>query len=289
VLDIASLPAGAVNIPDVDIPAADQAVPWYLDPGNITPGVDGFCLRAVLQCWAPNHDRDWETSVQSSVRHVSVRPGTPVDLNLQIHNQEWTPLRVDIRVDSSLPADYKLRHDGPVELRRTFVARGEPRDTQWRLLVPRRRAERLEPPYDGRLAGAASGGITGFLDAQLSDVNVAREPRGFFFRPRTLELTGMLAGTIDQDGEEVTIIGRFAGVIELGTAAARGQFRGTATCRDGRTWPGIELGVDGCLQPLRALHLTQLVGGEPVGGTTVHIKPWRLRGECDPDDWRTLP
>ena len=286
VLEIASLSAGSVNITDVDNPPGDQAVSWYLDPAHVTSEVDSFCLRAVVECWAPNHDHDWDASVQTAVRHVSVRPSSPVDLNLQIHNQEWTPLRVDIRVESTLPSEYRVRYDGPVPLRRTFVARGEPRDTRWRLTVPRRRPERLEPPYDGRLAGAVSGGITGFLDGQLSLVRASREPRAFFLRSPTVELVGMLAGTIEQEGDQVTIIGRFAGVVDLSTAAASGRFRGTATCKDGRSWPGIELGIDGCLQPLRAVHLTQLVGGEPVGGTTIHLKTPRLRGECDPEDWR---
>ena len=100
-------------------------------------------------------------------------------------------LRVDMRVESTLPSEYRMRHDGPVPLRRTFVARGEPRNARWRLTVPRRRPERLEPPYDGRLAGAASGGITGFLDAQLSQVRASREPRGLFVRVPTVKLVGI--------------------------------------------------------------------------------------------------
>jgi hypothetical protein len=217
---------------------------------------------------------------------VTVRSGAPLDLTFQVHNQEWTPLRVDVQVASTLPPEYQLHHDGPVPLRRTFVARGEPRDTRWRLTVPRRRPDHLEPPYDGRVAGAATGGIAGFVDAQLSDVQVVREFGGFFVRVPTVDLAGMLAGTIEREADVVTIIGRFSGVVDLATARLKGQFKGTASCPDGRTWPGIELGIEGCLQPLRAFHLDQLVAGEPVGGVTVHLDTPRIRGECDPEDWR---
>jgi hypothetical protein len=217
---------------------------------------------------------------------VAARPGTPVDLSLQIRNQEWTPLRVDVRIDSTLPPRYSLQYDGAVPLRRTFIARGEPRNTGWQLAVPKRRPELLEPPYDGRVAGRASGGIAGFIDAQLSDARVLREQRWWLWGAPPVQLGGRLAGKIEQEADEVTIIGRFIGDVDLRTAHVTGRFTGTATGRDGRTWPGIELDVDGCLQPLRAIHLAQLVGGEPVDGVTLHLRTPRLRGQCDPEDWR---
>jgi hypothetical protein len=153
-------------------------------------------------------------------------------------------------------------------------------------MVPRRRPDRLEPPFDGRIAGGATGGISGFVDAQLSECRVLRSPRVLLFGTPTVELTAILAGTIEQESEKVTLIGRFTGTADLRTAGVRGRFTGTAARRDGRTWPGIELAIEGCLQPLRAMHMSQCVGGEPVGGITLHVRTPRLRGQCDPEDWR---
>ena len=286
VLEIPVLPAHGMNFVDVDNPPANQAVGWYLGFDSVGPSVDAFCIRAVVECWSVNHDYEWMTGAQTSVRHVPAITGSALDMTVQIHNQAWTPLRVDMRVDSALPGQYRLRHVGAVALRRTFVARGEPRSTEWRLTVPRRRPDRLEPPFDGRIAGGATGGITGFLDAQLSESRVLHSARGFVFGAPTAELTGVMAGTIDQETEEVTVIGRFTGRVDLRTAAVTGHFRGTATCRDGRSWPGMELAIQACIEPLRAMHMSQYVGGEPIGGVTLHLKTPRLRGQCDPEDWR---
>jgi hypothetical protein len=286
ILEIPVLPAASMNIADVDNPPPNQSVAWYLDPSYVTPDVDHFCLRAVIECSARNHEHDVPAGVQTSIRHVAIRPGEPVNLALQIHNLEWTPLRVNMRVEHTLPTGYHVRHRGSVPLRRTFVARDEPRNTRWQLTGPRRRPDWLAPPYAGRAAGGAKGGISGFLDAQLSDVRTVRERRSLGLRASAVELEGMLAGTIQREADAVSVIGRFAGTLDLRTAALTGRFRGTATCQDGRLWPGIELDVDGCLEPLRAVHFSQLVGGEPLGGATVHVRMPRLRGQLDPEDWR---
>ena len=101
--------------------------------------------------------------------------------------------------------------------------------------VPRRRPDRLEQPFEGRVAGEVRGGISGFLDAQLSDAHAVREFRGFFVRVPTVELAGMLAGTIERESDVVTIIGRFTGAIDVATARLKGQFKGTASCLAART------------------------------------------------------
>jgi hypothetical protein len=95
VLEIPVLPAYGANFVDADNPPASQAVGWYLDSDSVPDGVDAFCLRAVIDCWSANHDYEWLTGAQTSVRHIPAKTGSSFDMSVQIHNQEWTPLRVD--------------------------------------------------------------------------------------------------------------------------------------------------------------------------------------------------
>lgn len=283
VLDIPLLPAGDMNFTDPNNPPADQGVDWYLDPAMVTEGVDHFCVRAVIECTAPNHDNDCPNYVQSNIQHVTGDLGDELRVSIVVQSWRDERLPLDLRVEHTLPRGVDLKYVGRDPLEKTVLEWGKERVLQWLISVPKRVPRQLLPPFEGRVVGKAYGEVSGPCEGELSEVRVARK---LFARPgrvTRIGVEGIISGCI---GKVATVTGQFYGELDLGSGVIEGRVKGSAFFRGGKLVPDIELGLEGCLDPIRAVHFTQFVEGQPAGGVTVHVKLPRFRGQCDPRKWR---
>ena len=282
VLDIATLPAGGMNLTDADNPPADQAVQWYLDPASVTPEVDHFCLRAVIECEAANHNHDCPNEVQSNVQHQELLADAALDLGFLVSNWEPEPAALDLSVTHTLPRGYRLVYAGDGSLTKIVLKPGEPQRLKFRVIPPKRRAATLAPPYDGKVVGELEGKIGGRFVGQLSNAARGRELVIERSLKRNIALTGLLAGAVETRQGKASFHGDFIGELDPVTAEIRGKARGSMVTAAGKHLADQSLRLAGCLEPLRAVHFAQLVDGEAVGGISVHVRLPRLRRQCRP-------
>jgi Zn-dependent metalloprotease len=284
ILDIASLGAGSMNFSDVDSPPAGQAVHWYLDPAAVTDDVDHFCLRAVIECTAPNHDNDCPNYVQSNVQHVEVDAADGAKFAFFANNPELEPIDLDLKVEHTLPKGMAVKYVGRVPLEKVRIKKKSEIPLYWCLVMPRRNPRKLQPPFDGKVAGRInSERISGIFRGELSEIEIGRKlpsARG----TTKIPIQGRISGSIDR---KASLTGRFAGSLDVASGGLTGKIVGDVGRRRKKSKfiPGIQLRLKGCLEPLRAIHFTQLVRGRPTGGVTLHLKLPRFRGQCDPNKW----
>nr|NLI51193.1 hypothetical protein [Propionibacterium sp.] len=269
VLDIPTLAGGDETIANPAAPPAASGVRWFLDPAYVVPGVDHFCLRARIECTAPNHDHDCPYEVQSNVSY-SGDPADGATLGFQVAN--WVdpePVGLDLRVTHTLPRGFAVRPKAgtPKEL---VLRPGKPQTLVWEVVPPARPGTVLAPPYDGRVEGKVAGKVEGRLIGELSDVKVGLRP----LTPSRSVVTvhGHLAGRVD---DKIVLDGQLSGQLDRATGALTGEFVGSVAGPRLKYRPSLALKVEGVLEPLRAVHFTQAVRGEPVGGVTLTFAPKR--------------
>jgi hypothetical protein len=269
VLDIATLAAGSMNITNVNNPPANQARHWYLDPAYVTSQVDHFCLRAVIECEAANHNNDCPNEVQSNIQYVQPSEGAAQDFGFQVANWKNKPSLLDLRVTHSLPRGYRLEYVGDQPLKKIVLQPREPRVLKFKLLPPKPKPASLAPPYDGKVTGDLKGEFSGHFVGELSGVRL--EPQLPTTIKKNIGLSGMIAGTLENK-EKVSLNGEFQGELDRKTGTIRGVVKGNVALGDGRYLINLKFKFAGRLDPLRAVHFAQFVDGEAIGGITVHVK-----------------
>ena len=285
-MDIPLLPAGDMNFTDPDNPPADQAVDWYLDLAMVTEDLDHFCVRAVIEFPSnppPNHDNDCPNYVQSNIQHVEGDQGDQLQVSMVAQSWRDKPLPLDLRVEHTLPRGIDLKYIGKVPLEKMVLKWGEERALRWLISVPKRIPRRLLPPFEGKVVGKVYGEVSGPFEGQLSEAKVARELSARRVSVTTVRVKGMISGRI---GRVATVTGQLYGEVYLDSGVIKARVKGSAFFRGGKLMPDVELGLEGCLEPIRAVHFTQFVEGEPTGGVTVHVKLPSFRGQCHPRKWR---
>lgn len=280
ILDIPTLPAGGINFTNVNNPPANQAVHWYLDPAYVTPQVDHFCLRAVIECNAANHDNDCPNEVQSNIQYEKLPARAAIAFKFHVANWLQKPKPLDLRITHTLPRGYRLVYTGGIPLRKTVLQPREPQAVKFRLVPPKQKPASLAPPYDGKVTAKLEGTVSGSFVGQLSGARRERELSFERSSKRNVGLTGMFAGDIKTEDGMASLNGDFLGELDPATGEIRGVVKGNAATIAGRHLTNLELRCKGCLEPLRAVHFTQLIDGEPVGGITIHVKFPRLRRQC---------
>jgi hypothetical protein len=261
------LPAGQSSFgdEDQDTPPATAGVRWWIPPLAPNEAVDHFCLRAVAT--ADNDVNPHNNEVQSNVAYVLYQPGARSTIGFFAANAGKREIPVALRLDVELPEGWTARIDGPD---RTRLAPGEQTLARLTLEIPAERADHLEPPFDGEVRGHLFGSLCGPCRGALTAV-IAKGER----------LTGRLAATLDGIA---AVVGRFEGVLDRRTGALRGRVVGTAQTAAAGTVEHPSLGFEGWLRPWRRVHVTQLVGGEALGGVTLQVQRTQPDGP-----WQALP
>ncbi|MCC6861985.1 MAG: M4 family metallopeptidase [Bryobacterales bacterium] len=288
VLDIPALAAGSMNFTDPANPPASQAVKWYLDPAYVTPEVGHFCLRARIECTAPNHDNDCPYEVQSNVQHVEADGITEFQFSMRAQNWLDRPVPLEVKLAHSLPKGFTLRPDRRWE--QEVVKRGEPRVLRWRVRPSATRSALLEPPFDGRVTAHLRGEISGRFEGELSEVKLLTRLPARPAGKAVVRLQGRLAGAFrplpGKRSPQGRIAGRLEGEFDLRTGVIRGQLQGGAASAKGGFLPLAKLELEGALEPLRAIHVSQAIAGRNAGGVSIRVKLPRLRTARDPAAWR---
>jgi len=184
---------------------------------------------------------------------------------------------LDLRFLHTFPRGYRLVYVGEIPLKRIILQPREPQTVKFKLLPPRQKNASLAPPYDGRVTAKLEGGVSGNFTGQLNRTRSASELTFERSLKRNVGLTGLLAGNIKTADGMVSISGDFYGELDPATCEINGMVKGNVATAAGRYLDNLELRCKGCLEPLRAVHFTQFVNGEPVGGITVHVELPRLR------------
>lgn len=280
VLDIPTLAAGSLNLTNVNNPPANQAVHWYLDPAYVTPQVDHFCLRAVIECGAANHDNDCPNEVQSNIQYEKLPEGAAMDIRFQVANWLQKPNVLDLRIAHTLPRGYRLEYVGESPFKRIVLHPREPQTVKFRLVPPKQKPASLAPPYDGKVIANLEGEVSGSFIGQLSGARRERELPVATSLKRNVKLTGILTGNIKTDEGTASLNGEFLGELDPATGEIRGAVKGNVATGAGRHLTNLDLRCKGCLEPLRAVHFTQCIDGETVGGVTMYIRFPRLRRQC---------
>ena len=276
-LTIPTLAAGSMNFTDENNPPAGQGVKWFLDSSEVVTGIDHFCVRAEIECTAPNHDNDCTYSVQSNVSY-STPTGAGLEIAFLAANLTQEPLPLDLDIDvRALPAGVKVRYRGPGSIKEIRLDPGKEHPLRWSVEVGPEGLSPRDPPYDGPVVGKVRvGRIEGAFDGVLSDVKPGRTlPTPA--RDRA-SITGLLAGCIRREGSlrVVRETGRFTGVLEFRQGRLTGVWK-TIPGRDARDpFSGVKLQLEGSLQPTRAVHFTQRVKGRATGGVTFALR-WPKR------------
>ncbi len=282
ILDIPLLAAGSMNFTDENNPPASQAVNWYLDPAEVVQGLDHFCVRAVIECEASNHDHDCPSHVQSNISYTEPEWGETLEFTFLVANWEQEDIPLDLQVEPMLPEDIKLEYVGRTPLERIRLRPREELPLPWRITTPERAPRQLAPPYDGKVvAKARSTEVSGVFEGELSGVEHTKGPRRGA-DPVPVHIEGMLSGAIDG---KALIAGKFDGELDATTGAINGRLVGNVYRSRRRPAP-VRLTLRGCLEPSRAVHFSQRVNGEPVGGVTVKVRLPRLSRQLGPEDVR---
>ena len=206
-------------------------------------------------------------------------------MRVSIAVQGWRdePLPLDLRVEHTLPQGVGLKYVGTEPLEKIVLKWSEERALQWLISVPKRIPRQLLPPFEGKVVGKAYGELSGPFEGELSEVKVKTRRIARPRRVTRIRVEGIISGCI---GKVATVTGRLYGELHLNSGVIKARIKGSAFFRGGKLVPDTELGLEGCLHPMRAVHFTQFVEGEPAGGVTVHVKLPRFRGQCDPRKWR---
>jgi hypothetical protein len=184
-------------------------------------------------------------------------------------------------VTSTLPEGYHVVYTGDRQLDEFVLVENEPEVVTFEVEPPARRIDRLEPPYNGKLVAKIAGEIVGRLAGELSDVEVSPEvPPGTILE--TMPVTAFLAAEADTSEGPATLTGDFAGELDTLTGEIRGELLADLALEDGRLLDRMPLRLEGCLEPLRAVHFAQLIDGEVVGGVTLQVRFPLLPGQCRP-------
>jgi Zn-dependent metalloprotease len=282
VLDIPLLPAGDMNFTDPNNPPADQGVDWYLAPAVVTEDVNHFCVRSVIECTASNNDNDCPNYVQSNIQHLTADEVDKLGVSMVVQSWRDEPALLDLRVEHTLPRDFGLKYAGKEPLEKIMLRYGEEHVLKWHISVPDPIPSQLLPPFEGRVLAKVYGEISGPFEGELSEVQVTRKFTDRAGRVTGIRLEGVISGCI---GKVARVTGRLYGELDLGSGIIEGRVKGGAFFHRAMFVPNIKLGLEGCLEPIRAVHLTQFIDGEPAGGVTVHVKIPRFRGQCDPKEW----
>jgi hypothetical protein len=281
VLNIATLSANSMNFTNVNNPPASQAVHWYLDPAYVTADVDHFCLRAVIESEAANHNNDCVNRVQSNVQHSEITGAKGFGIKFQVANWGKEPTRLDLVIDHSLPRGYGLEYVGDEPLKEIMLYPDEPQTLNFKLRTPRWKPAKLVPPFDGKVSGKLEGEISGDFLGQLINTHVKKGIRIERLLKRNVLLSGKLAGKLRMDKNEASLNDAdFIGQLDPVTGKLSGKVKGNLTTRDGRLFSQMKFTLTGCLNPLRAINFTQLINSEAVGGITVKVKFPRLPRQC---------
>lgn len=275
VLTIPTLAAGSMNFTNPASPPAAQAVDWFLPASEVVAGVDHFCIRAVIECsGADNHDNDCPNRVQSNVSFTPLSLANGLGIAFVVANwgQEPLPLELDID-DQSLPKGARLRFKGSESLKEIQLKPGEERPLHWKLEAPFDDDDWWRPPYDGLVSGRLSGkGLDdAWFDAELSNVEIGKSRRSR--RTSGLKLKGLLAGHLrgNKRRKPRKLIGHFKGTLNTSNGSLKGTWA-TVQYRGRRRPLHIDMRVKATLQPTRAIHFTQRINGEPVGGVTYALR-----------------
>ncbi|MCK6591484.1 MAG: M4 family metallopeptidase, partial [Polyangiaceae bacterium] len=277
VLTIAALAAGDVNIANPNSPPADQAVRWYLDPTYVTPEVDHFCVRAVVSAAAPNNTNNCPNEVQSNVQHVMPDELDKITIGFNVHNWGKEPIPADIRVEHTLGEGVRVVFAGKTPLRKLVLKPKSKVPLQWKLALPPKAPARMEPPYNGRVSAKLSGAFTGTFEGELSEARVIGVMPALVTKKPSVKLEGALSGTVKRGAVSGALHGKFKGTFDLRLGKLAGTVVGGLSLPGQAFEPQIKIRVEGALEPLRAIHFTQLINGKATGGITVRIKPPKLR------------
>ena len=271
VLDIPTLSASGMNFTDVNNPPADQAVHWYLDPTYVTSQVDHFCLRAVIESNAANHDNDCPNQVQSNVQYEKLPDSLALGINFQVANWLNEPVPLDLRMTHSLPRGYRFQYTGKTSLMRISLLPGKPLSIHFDLQPPKRKPLRLSPPYEGSVTGHVRGKIQGKFTGELTGAKKEFRSRVKLSLKRNIRLSGMLAGIIQTDREKSSLIGYFVGELDQVRGTMYGVIEGDVLTSTGK-FSGLKLDLKAKLEPSRAVNFTQVIQGKVVGGISVFMK-----------------
>jgi hypothetical protein len=269
VLNIPALAAESMNFINENNPPANQAVNWYLAPADVVAGVDHFCLRAVIECAAPNHDHDCPNHVQSNVSYSQAEYGQTLDIAFQVANWERRPIPLDLQVEHTLPAGFELEFVGRIPPERMKLKPRDERKLVWRIAMPRRAPRLLAPPYNGQVLAKVAGRIEGKFLGTLTDARIPKKLTSPVIRLESILIEGMLSGSI---GSKMRIAGRFTGKLNRKTSVLQGRLTGDVYRGRRKPIRNAKLKLTGDLQASRAVHFTQRIKGEPVGGVTVNLR-----------------
>lgn len=275
VLTIPSLAAGSMNFTDATNPPADQAVNWYLPASEVVDGVDHFCIRAEIECSsADNHDNDCPYRVQSNVSFTSLSLADGLEIGFVVANWGQEPIPLDLDIDDkSLPKGVKLRFKGSGSHREIKLRPGEERPLYWKLEAPFDDKDWWRPPYDGHVSGYL---LVGRFDrarfeAELSNVKISKRRRSRM--ASIVKLEGHLAGHLRSESrrKQRKLSGHFKGALDTSNGSLKGSWE-VVEYRGRRRPIKTDLDVKATLQPTRAIHFTQRIKGEPVGGVTYALR-----------------
>jgi len=275
VLTIPTLASGSMNFTNTASPPASQGVDWYLPASEVVAGVDHFCVRAEIECaGADNHDNDCPYRVQSNVSFTPLSLANGLGIAFVVANwgKETIPLDLDID-DRSLPKGVRLHFNEPGSIKELHLEPGEEKPLHWKLEVPFGEDEWWRPPYDGQVNGRLSGERVKneLFEAELSNVVIGKSRS--LRRTPVLKLEGHLAGHLvgKRRKKPRKLIGQFKGTLDTSNGLLKGSWATVTIRRRGRPLV-IEMRVDARLQPTRAIHFTQRINGEPVGGVTYALR-----------------
>jgi Zn-dependent metalloprotease len=272
VLNIPILAAGSMNFTNAHTPPASQAVNWYLDPAEIVEGMDHFCLRAVIECTAPNHDNDCSNLVQSNVSYSYLTWHASREFSFLVANWERKPLPLELEIEHTLPKGIKLEPKEHIVPEQVILAPRSKRKLTWQIKMPDREPKLLLPPFEGQVAGKVTGNdLDGKFFGTLGEVRTFKRPTTPHTPPKMIKIQGQLSGSM---GSKLRITGLFEGELDKETAELTGSLLGDLY-RATRKKPlkGVKLKFKGVLEPLYGIHFTQRLRGKTVGGVTINLKP----------------
>jgi len=271
VLDIATLAAGSTNISDPNNPPPNQSVHWYLDPAYTAPEVNHFCIRAKIECSAANHNHNCPNEVQSNVQHITVDPAKELAFSFIVDNWAETPTPTELRVMHSLPEIFQLQDLNEKPMTRMILPKNEHKIARWKLISPKEKPGRVDPPFDGTVMAKATGRFAGTIEGQISSVRILGKLPALTNRTQVVKIEGLLSGAISLRKSNGKICGTFSGTLNLRNGFLGGRYQGGLTLPRKKFIPRTELTLEGRLEPLRAVHFTQLIDNQPVGGVSIHL------------------
>ncbi len=256
-LNVGTLGAGQMNFADTqasqDSPPASAMVKWHIPPLTAGEIVDHFCLKAAVT--AANDVNPYNNEVQSNIAYVTYQAAQANRLKFVVTALAEYPGPIQIKVDAQLPPQWPVHGPEPDPL--PDLDPGEERVMEVRVAMPDRARERLDPPFNGTLAGQLSGPLSGAVHGALTDA--ADNPD---------RLSGRVALTL---GELGTLVGQFDGRLEVNSGRVHGRVAGDF--QNAATGSPEQVGVqlEGTLVPWRRINVSQLASGHTVGGFTIEI------------------